>query len=265
MRPSATSLAKSAKKARSIGATQSTKATWRVAEGVRIWAHRGASNAVTENTIAAFERAVTDGADAVELDVRLAKTGEVMVFHDDTLARLAMHKGSIERMAYRDIARVSLVGGHQIPLLDHALEACGDLRVNVELKVARNAGPLAEAVAKVVARHRPARILVSSFSVPGLQAMAERAPAVARAFLTEAPVTAATLAQAARLGAVAIHPWLKKLTEASVEAMHRKGFAVNVFTVDQAADLHRLGAWRPDGVFTNCPVSARAVLLPGSI
>ena len=54
-----------------------------------IIAHRGASASAPENTLAAFQRAIEDGADGIELDVRLAKDGVPIVFHDPTLKRLA--------------------------------------------------------------------------------------------------------------------------------------------------------------------------------
>src|SRR5262245_30116342 len=64
---------------------------WRLRNGAEaplIIAHRGASAVETENTVPAFARARTDGADGVELDVMTCGTGEVVVFHDDDLTRL---------------------------------------------------------------------------------------------------------------------------------------------------------------------------------
>ena len=59
----------------------------------KLIAHRGASHAAPENTLAAFAAAMDAGADGVELDVRATRTGEVVVFHDPTLERLA---GAVE-------------------------------------------------------------------------------------------------------------------------------------------------------------------------
>ena len=63
--------------------------------GPLVVGHRGASASELENTLAAFRRARADGADGVELDVQRARTGEVVVFHDDNLARLAGRPGTI--------------------------------------------------------------------------------------------------------------------------------------------------------------------------
>ena len=63
-----------------------------------IWAHRGASTHAPENTIAAFERAIQDGADGIELDVRDAACGAIVVAHDPTLDRLAGRPGVVASM-----------------------------------------------------------------------------------------------------------------------------------------------------------------------
>lgn len=60
-----------------------------------IIAHRGASAHAPENTFAAFQRAIDAGADGIELDVRLAKDGVAVVFHDSSLKRTAGLKGKL--------------------------------------------------------------------------------------------------------------------------------------------------------------------------
>ncbi len=58
-------------------------------------AHRGASALAPENTLAAFRRAVDDGADGIEFDVRLARDGVAVVFHDPTLNRTALRDATL--------------------------------------------------------------------------------------------------------------------------------------------------------------------------
>ena len=55
--------------------------------------HRGASAVAPENTLASFARAFRDGADGIELDVRLARDGVPVVIHDATLSRTRLRKG----------------------------------------------------------------------------------------------------------------------------------------------------------------------------
>ena len=86
-------------------------------------AHRGASRAERENTIAAFRRAVEMGADGIELDVRRSADDRLVVHHDAALAdgRLIRHTGSADLPDH-------------IPSLAAALDACEGAFVNVEIK-----------------------------------------------------------------------------------------------------------------------------------
>ena len=58
-----------------------------------IIAHRGASALAPENTLAAFQRAIEDGAEGIEFDVRIAKDGVPVVFHDSTIRRMTKKEG----------------------------------------------------------------------------------------------------------------------------------------------------------------------------
>ena len=138
--------------------------------GPLVIGHRGASAREPENSLRAFTRAARDGADGVELDVLCCATGEVVVFHDDDLLRLAGRDGRIDAMPFAALREVTLSGGVGIPTLEEALEACGpELLVNVELKTTGLRDPavpaLVERVSAIVERTRSAeRVLVSSFS-----------------------------------------------------------------------------------------------------
>ena len=73
-----------------------------------IVAHRGASALAPENTLAAFGRAVKDGAEGIEFDVRLAKNGVAVVFHDATLNRTGLRDGNISDYTSADLANVDI-------------------------------------------------------------------------------------------------------------------------------------------------------------
>ncbi len=240
----------------------------RPGEAPLVLGHRGASALETENTTAAFARARADGADGVELDVLLCATGEVMVFHDDDLARLGGRPERIAALPYRTLREVQLPRGTFIPTLEEALEACGpDLLVNVELKANQlDFGPVAalvEAVAGVVERTGSGgRVLVSSFNPWAVRRWRRRAPGVRAALLFERdsllPLRRAWLAPWLR--PFALHPELVLCSAGRVAAWHRRGYMVNVWTVDAPAalgDCRRMGV---DGVITNDPARARAAL-----
>lgn len=73
-----------------------------------IVAHRGASALAPENTLAAFRRAVDDGADGIEFDVRLAKDGVAVVFHDPTLNRTALRDGRIANYTSAELGNIDV-------------------------------------------------------------------------------------------------------------------------------------------------------------
>jgi glycerophosphoryl diester phosphodiesterase len=230
--------------------------------------HRGASALETENTAAAFRRARADGADGVELDVLLCATGEVVVFHDDDLTRLAGRPQRIADLPYAVLRDVRLPKETTIPTLDEALEACGpELLVNVELKAAglgpRAIDALVDGVARVVERAGAGgRVLVSSFNPWAVWRWMRRAPAVPAALLFErgAPLPLRRAWLAPWLRPFALHPEWALCAPARVAGWKRRGYWVSVWTVDDPAALRACRAMGVDAVITNDPARSRAAL-----
>lgn len=240
-------------------------ATVAVGHRTQVWAHRGDSAHHTENTLAAFTAAVSAGADGIEFDVRLTADGVPVIFHDHDLRRLADRDGSVESMTLAELARVRLRGDHAVPTLRETLEACPEVALNVELKVDRvgRGWRLVQAVAAVLADEpRPARLLVSSFDPIALAMMRAVAPRLARGVLfhREQPWPVRRGAAAYALAPTAVHPDRALVDAASVRRWHARGWQVNVWTVDEPAELRRLQQLGVDGVFANDPAAARAVL-----
>jgi glycerophosphoryl diester phosphodiesterase len=240
----------------------------------RVWArsttplvigHRGASAHEPENSVAAFRRAATDGADGVELDVLCCATGEVVVFHDDDLMRLAGRPERVARLPWSALREVTLSGGARIPTLAEALEACGPaMLVNVELKSEglrdRGLAALVAGVAAAVDRADAVkRVLVSSFSPVAVWHSRRRRPDIPVALLFERRRTAWCLPV---LRPSAVHPDQCLCTLASVRRWHASGYAVNAWTVDDPARLRALRDVGVDAVITNDPAAARAALRP---
>ena len=228
-------------------------------------AHRGASADAPENTLSAFRRARSDGADGVELDVMRCGSGEVVVFHDDDLLRLGKRSGLTRQTPLAALREIDLGGGERIPTLDEALEALDPMLINIELKSTsklRDDG-LAASVAELLARHDTgARALVSSFDPWLLARFARRAPAIATGLLfahdQSLPLRRAWSARVLR--PTALHPESLLVDAASVRRWRARGFAVNVWTVDDPAELRLFVALGVDGVITNRPKNTRAVI-----
>lgn len=219
--------------------------------------HRGARHAAPENTHAAFELARHEGAAGVELDVRLVKTGEIVVLHDPTLSRVT-HKAdrrAVEQLSFAETQRADIGRGERVPLLREVLDWAQqhDLLVNVEVKsdVGRRRD-LVRGVIQLLKDHPYAAngVVLSSFDPRFVWSLARALPQIPSAFLfhTKSPVArAAALVGAAtfsRLGARAVHPEHVLVTEARMQAWRSRQALVGVWTVNdeaRAKELSRLG------------------------
>ena len=226
----------------------------------------------TENTLPAFRRALREGADGVELDVQRCATGEVVVFHDDDLGRLAGRPEAIRQLPLSVLRDVRLRGGGSIPTLEEAIDACGpDALLNIEIKHAgiRIAGcrPLVAGVAGLVKKTRAeARTLISGFSPAVVWLWRRQCPDVPCGLLFERlrplhrpwPLRTDWLSPVLR--PAALHPAADLCSSEAVARWHARGYWVNVWTVDEPARIESLAAMGVDGIITNQPARARATL-----
>jgi glycerophosphoryl diester phosphodiesterase len=220
----------------------------------QVMAHRGASRACPENTIAAFRAAVALGADLVELDVRRTADGALAVHHDPVLADgRAVHQTPVAELP------------DTVPLLAAALDACRPLIVNIEIKNSpRELGfdPLDRAAAEVaelvVTRGLAAEVIVSSFHLPALDRIRAHDPAIETAYLVRRIAGAAWLrATLVERGHRGVHPWHGLLTRRHVDRCRSLGLAVRPWTVDDPGRVALLARWGVDAVCTNVPDVAR--------
>jgi glycerophosphoryl diester phosphodiesterase len=218
----------------------------------QVIAHRGASRAERENTIAAFRRAHEMGAHAVELDVRRTLDNQLIVHHDPALADGRI----IVQTSEADLP-------DHIPTLAEALDACGGMWVNIEIKNDQNEPDfdVDDNIAREVMahlRHRGElnRWLISSFRRQTIDACHEALPEVRTAWLcvTVADDEIASCAtDLVKSGHTALHPWVRTLTPHVIDVCHQHGLTVNTWTVDDLERMQELIAWGIDGLCTNVP------------
>ncbi|HLF73678.1 MAG TPA: glycerophosphodiester phosphodiesterase family protein [Anaerolineales bacterium] len=230
-----------------------------------IFAHRGASAHAPENTLAAFELALAQGADGIELDVKLSADGQVIVIHDATVDRTTDGHGRVKDMPLKELraldAGSSFAGnyrGEKVPTLEEVFETLGKRTfINVELTNYNTPRDhLVESVCMLVRRFGlQGRVLFSSFFASNLS--------MARVLLPEVP--RGLLALNGLLGAwarsfgfafgkyQALHPNLKDVTPQQVQRVHRLQRRVYVWTVNTAEDMRGLFDWGVDGIFTDDP------------
>ncbi len=223
-----------------------------------IWAHRGASVARPENTLAAFDEARAQQADGVELDVRRSRDRGLVIHHDALLP---------DGRAIVDLDVTDLPPG--VPLLEAALDACAGLLVNIEIK--NNDGDLdhdpdeflaGAVVDLLVARAGRDEVLISSFSLATIDRVRLLNPDLATGYLVSPRWDQlGALGRAVDAGHTALHPHHLVVNAELVTAAHDAGLAVNTWTVDEPERVQWLvRAAGVDAIVTNVPDVARAAL-----
>ncbi|ACY15266.1 glycerophosphodiester phosphodiesterase [Haliangium ochraceum] len=242
-----------------------------------IFGHRGAEHQVpgsglVENTLESFARAHARGADGVELDVHQCASGELVVFHDDDLQRLAGRPERVTATAWTVLRKVRLsqpggaAGDARISTLGEVLAALpASSVINVELKPTRRhrvPALVREAVATIADSPASERVIVSSFDPVILAALRVRAPQMPSGYLFHDEQQAA-----ARRGWVgyalrtmALHPQASLVDAERMRRWRRRGLLVNTWTADEPGEIARLVRLGVDGIISNAPATVRAVL-----
>jgi glycerophosphoryl diester phosphodiesterase len=223
------------------------------------FAHRGGAADGDENTAAAFERAVTLGFRYVETDVHATSDGVPVVFHDQTLARVAGRPDRIDALTWADLATVRVGGAAAVPRLDETLAAWPSIRFNIDVKSDAGAAPVVTTVRNAGAVDR---VLLASFSDTRLTRIRALAgPAIATA-LGRRAVIRLRLASLAGLpvrfpaSAVAAqvpvrHGRLRVVDRRLVATAHRAGLQVHVWTIDDPIEMNNLLDLGVDGIMTD--------------
>lgn len=226
-------------------------------------AHRGGAgypaNVGRENTLHAFGQAVSLGYRYLETDVHATADGVLVAFHDDDLDALTDASGSIAALPHQEVARARIGGTDPIPTLDELLETFPDARFNIDLKGAGAIRPLA----RTLAAHRAElRVCVGSFSIERIRAFrrltgnrvataSSRLGAAWYAYAVGARRFAPSAGVALQIPLRAFNDRVPLLHRGLVEAAHRAGRAVHVWTIDDADQMDRLIDLGVDGLVSD--------------
>ncbi|WP_298487347.1 glycerophosphodiester phosphodiesterase family protein [uncultured Maribacter sp.] len=217
--------------------------------------HRGAMGHETENTITSIQKALDLGVDMIEIDVFKIKSGEIVVFHDDTLERLTNGKGKIEEYTFTELRKLVVTGNHKIPLLTDVLDAIdAQVPLNIELKGANTAKEVNTIVLEYVKDKDWALsdFIISSFNWDELRIMRDTNRNISIAVLTEGnPEDAITIAK--ELHAEAINPNFKMLSLEIANTIRDAGFKIYTWTVNESNEINGAKRWAVDGIITNFP------------
>jgi len=221
--------------------------------------HRGAMGHETENTLASVQKAIDLGVDMIEIDVFNVKSGETVVFHDDTLERLTNAGGNIEDWNYFLLQKVILDGGHRIPKLQDVLRLIDHkVKLNIELKGSGTTDRV-NFIINYYIKEKGWKLddfIISSFKWDELKAMRALNPDIPIAILTgEDPVEAIPIAK--ELKAEAINPNFEMLNAKNNLEIQEAGFKIYVWTVNEPEDIIAMKRFGVDGIITNYPERIR--------
>ena len=236
-----------------------------------IFAHRGASAHAPENTLAAFELAIEQGADGIELDVKLSADGKVVVIHDPTVDRTTGAHGRVKDLPLAELRAMDAGSSfsvkfqnERIPTLEEVFETVGKRTfINVELTNYNSPRDhLVESVCALVKKFgMQKRVLFSSFLSSNLSHARRYLPGVPTGLLALDGVLGLwPRSFGFAFGRYdALHPNIKNVTQQQIYFVHRLKRRIHVWTVNDAADLQRLFKWGVDAVFTDDPQLAARV------
>ena len=228
---------------------------------IKIIAHRGASGHAPENTMAAFQLAMQQGADGIELDVMLSKDGRLVVIHDDTVDRTTNGTGLVKDMTLAQLQALDVGNGAQIPTLEEVLHTFGGrFLINVELKnYATPFDALPRVVAELLNSNGFSRsVIVSTFNPFNLMRFRRLCPKVKLGLLTVPNMADHWIWRLVKYDA--LHPHYEDVDRDLVSKAKARQEEVNVWTVDDPDEIRRLAGLKVDSLITNFPAKAREVL-----
>ena len=228
-------------------------------------AHRGASAEAPENTLEAFRLGIEQGADALELDVRLSADGVAVVIHDPTIDRTTNGTGSVAGLTLDALRRADAGGGARIPTLRAVLESFPSIPILLEVKAPEAQAAVATEIDRAGASDR---VVIASFQHRALEQLrhgpyligADRRDVTA--LYTLGRLHLETASPRCRCYAV---PWrwkgkLEVPRPWFIAAATRQNRPVHVWTVDEPEIARLLWQRGACGIITNRPGVIRKAL-----
>ncbi|WP_241562620.1 glycerophosphodiester phosphodiesterase [Streptomyces hoynatensis] len=251
-----------------------------VSRRIEVVAHRGSSEDAPEHSLAAYRKAIADGADALECDVRLTADGHLVCVHDRRVNRTSNGRGAVSALELAQLAELDFGSwkgpvGAEVPdaadperstvltlerLLGLVAEADRPVGLAIETKhPTRWAGQVEERLLALLARHPvPGPVRVMSFSARSLSRVRRAAPQLETVYLMQFLLPRHRGGRLPAGNAVA-GPSIRIIRRDPdyVARAHRAGHRVHVWTVDDPADVALCAKLGVDAVITNRPGTVR--------
>jgi len=232
---------------------------------VFIIAHRGSSSAAPENTIAAFDVAVEQGADYIELDVQMTMDQHVVVIHDDTVERTTNGNGLVKSYTLDQLKKLDAGSwfdqqytNERIPTLQEILERYSQrIGILIEIKHPKRQIGIEKAVARIINRFAYSRhIIIQSFDVHALQGIKAFAPSLRTALIIKPDAFKLTKRKLTTYSSFANCLNMKKtmINRWWIDRIHTFGMDVFIWTVKDQKTADRIKKYPIDGVVTDNPL-----------
>ena len=230
-------------------------------------AHRGASGAAPENTMAAFRKAVELGAGFIETDLQLSRDARLVALHDDTLERTTSGRGPVSSRSLEELRKLDAgswfrpsghesppFAGERIPTIEEILTFGREREIGLHLEI-KPTGPSGVEHAIVGALHacnEVARSVILSFSPSVLARVRKLEPLAMTGFLFSDRVPS-PVATAVDAGARQLLPRTDRVTRELVTEAHAHDLKVVAWTADAPDEMQKLIGAGVDGIITNYP------------
>lgn len=231
----------------------------------KVMAHRGASTEAPENTMAAFQKAIDDMADYIELDVQLTNNGEVIVMHDSNAYRTTGVDANIVNMTYKEVKTLDAGSwfsdeyvGENVPSLKEVLELTqGKIKLNIELKPTDNGIALAKNTVRLIEKYNMVNdCVITSFSESALKAVKTYNQEIKVGYILSAAY--GDFYDMKNVDFFSVNAAF--LSKRTIDAIHNSGKRVYAWTVNNKESIKNLTNKGVDGIITDKPVLARETI-----
>ena len=219
--------------------------------------HRGACGYVAENTIESIDKAIELGVDGIEIDVFKCKSGELVLFHDQTLSNLVGRPERIEKLTLEELSECLINHKYSIPTLKKVLEKfTTPLFINIELKGVDTAVSTSNMLNEFISKEKwqESSFIISSFQWKELEKLREVNKTIAIGVLIDRKKTINDAIEFANaINAQAIHPYFTLLNKKNVKKIKNNNFKIFTWTVNNKKDIEYIRMLNIDGIISSFP------------
>jgi glycerophosphoryl diester phosphodiesterase len=226
-------------------------------DDVVITAHRAGAEKAPENTLAAIEQAILDGAHFAEIDVQETADGEIVVLHDTDLLRLAGVDRKVWEMTYGEISQLDVgswfsdqFAGERVPTLRQAIQASrGRLKLNIELKPSGHEKTLVESVVQTIKEEKfESDCIVTSLDYESVRRAKQLDPTIRVGY-----IVFETIGKLGKLDVDIVSLNSRLATQAIVASVKKQDKEIHVWTVNDKVAMSELVDIGVDGIITDRP------------